>query len=206
MGEWEKAVTAFEEALKLNPETYNAAVWLAAVCAHLGRDEEAKAAAKIAISRRLPPFVFPPRVIMYRLIYKDRGLAHYVLEGLQKAGVVGTGPEYIHVSEEGQVTGEDLKTLFYPSRVSGLGPNGSQWSQEVTKDGKVTFRSASLAEGVDTGRSWLEGNKIWFQFQKYMYGMPYCLTAFKNPRGTPQGKDEYVVFTDFSTSTFSPEQ
>jgi TolB-like protein len=206
MGEWEEAVTAAEQALKLNPETYNAAVILAAAYAHLGRDEEAKAAARIARGWRSLDFVFPPPLMMYRWILEDRGVSNSLLEGLQKAGLVGTWPEYIHGSKEDQVTGEDLKTLFYPSKTIGLGSDGSQWSQEITKDGKVTFRSASLAGGVDTGRSWLEGDKIWFQFQKYMFGMAYCLTAFKNPRGTRQGEDEYVAFSDLSMSTFSPER
>ena len=128
------------------------------------------------------------------------------LEGLQKTGLVGQWPKYIHVSKENQVTGEDLKTLFYPSKVIGLGPDGSEWSQEVTKDGEVIFRSASLAEGVDTGRSWVEGDRIWFQFRKHTSGIAYCLTIFKNPRGTPQGKNEYVIFSDYAMSTFSPER
>jgi hypothetical protein len=72
--------------------------------------------------------------------------------------------------------------------------------------GEVIYRSASLPEGVDTGRSWVEGDRIWFQFQKHTSGIPYCLTTFKNPSGTPEGKDEYVVFSDFSMSTFSLER
>jgi TolB-like protein/tetratricopeptide (TPR) repeat protein len=225
MGEWEEAVTAAKQALKLNPEENFAAVgYLAAIYAHQGRDEEAKAVAQKFRRGRPPDFVFPPPLMFYRWPFKDRGVVYSVLEGLQKTGLVGQWPEYIHVSKEDQVTGEDLKTLFYPSKIIGLAPDGSEWAQEVTKDGEVIFRSASLkegvdtgktwgdaiyrsaslAEGVDTGRSWVEGDRIWFQFQKHTSGIAYCLTTFKNPRGTPQGKNEYVTFSDFAMSTFSP--
>jgi len=85
---------------------------------------------------------------MYRFAFEDRRVAYSELEGFQKTGLVGTTwPGYIHVSKEDQVTGEDLKTLFYPSKIIGVGPDGSPWSQEVTKDGKVTFRSESLGDG-----------------------------------------------------------
>jgi TolB-like protein/tetratricopeptide (TPR) repeat protein len=227
MGEWEEAVTAAKQALKLDPEdTWAAVGYLAAIYAHQGRDEEAKAVAHKFRRGKSPDYVYPPPLMFYRWAYKDRGVVYSVLEGLQKTGLVGQWPEYIHASKENQVTGEDLKKLFYPSKIIGIGPDGSEWSQEVTKDGQVTFRSpalaegvdtgktygeviyrsASIAEGVDTGRSWVEGDRIWFQFQKHTSGIPYCLTTFKNPRGTPQGKNEYVVFSDYSMSTFSRAQ
>ena len=206
MGQWEETVTATEKALKLNPETFTAAGILAAVYAHQGRDEEAKAVAQIFRRGRPPDYVYPPPSIMFRWGFKDRRSSDTLLDGLQKTGLVGQWPKYIHVSKEDQVTGEDLKTLFYPSNIIGLEADGSEWSQEVTKDGKVTFRSTSFAGGVDTGRSWLDGDKIWFQFNKYTYGMAFCLTTFKNSRGRPQEKNEYVVFSDLSMSTFSPER
>jgi TolB-like protein len=227
MGEWEEAVTAAKQALKLNPEdTFSAVGYLAAIYAHQGRDEEAKAVAHKFRRGKSPDYVYPPPVMFYRWALKDRGVSDSVLEGLQKTGLVGQWPAYINVSKEDQVTGEDLKKLFYPSKIIGIGPDGSEWSQEVTKDGEVTFRSpalaqgvdtgktygeviyrsTSIAEGVDTGRSWVEGDRIWFQFQKHTSGIPYCLTTFRNPRGTPEGKNEYVGFSDYSMSTFSRAQ
>jgi len=224
MGEWEEAVTAAKQALTLNPEdTWAAVGYLAAIYAHQGRDEEAKAVAHKFRRGKSPDYVYPPPLMFFRWALKDRGVSDSLLEGLQKTGLVGQWPAYIHASTENQVTGEDLKKLFFPSKIIGLGPDGSEWSQEVTKDGEVTFRSPALAQGVDTGktygeviyrsaslpekvdtgRSWVEGDRIWFQFQKHTSGIAYCLTTFKNPRGTPQGKDVYVVFSDFSMSTFS---
>ena len=58
LGEWEEAVTAAEKALKLNPETFTAAGYLAAVYAHLGRDKEAKAAAQNSLGVEHPTLFF----------------------------------------------------------------------------------------------------------------------------------------------------
>ena len=48
-----------------------------------------------------------------------------------------------------------------------------------------------------------EGDKVWMQFSKYLFGMPFCGTTFKNPRGTHEGKDEYVSFIDLTVRPFS---
>ena len=46
MGEWQETVTVIEKALKLNPELRAFAGYLASAYAHLGRDDESKAAAQ----------------------------------------------------------------------------------------------------------------------------------------------------------------
>jgi hypothetical protein len=110
------------------------------------------------------------------------------------------------VSREDQVTGKDLKAFYYPSKITGYSADGSQWSQEFAENGTVTFRAPGLQGGVDTGKSWLQGDKIWLQFQNYMSGMPYCRTTFKNPRGTPELKSEYVSYSDVQLIKFSRAQ
>jgi hypothetical protein len=56
---------------------------------------------------------------------------------------------------------------------------------------------------VDTGKMWFEGDKVWIQYSKFLFGMAFCLTTFKNPRGTHEGKDEYVQVSDLTMSPFS---
>jgi len=131
MGEWEEAVTAAKQALKLNPEdTWAAVGYLAAIYAHQGRDEEAKAVAHKFRRGKSPDYVYPPPLMFYRWAFKDRGPVYSILEDLQKTGLVGQWPAYIHASKQNQVTGENLKKLFYPSKINGLGPDGSEWSVE----------------------------------------------------------------------------
>jgi adenylate cyclase len=206
LNEWQGAAAAIEKALKLNPDlAIPAAAFLAASYAHLGRDKEAKAAAQ-TFRRGSPAPRFFPAGVMYFFPFKDRALAESFEEDLKRVGLLDPGPEYIHVSKEDQISGEDLRTFLYPSKISGVVADGSLFSQEFAKDGTVTMRGSYLPGGVETGKSWLEGDKIWMQFQKFAGGLPFCVTTFRNPRGTPRGNDEYVGFSDLTQTTYSRVQ
>jgi tetratricopeptide (TPR) repeat protein len=206
MGEWKEAVEVTEKALKLRPELRGLGVSvLSSAYAHLGRYEEAKAALETYSANKVSSFG-PAEPLMYALPFKDRETAESFLENLKKAGLIKPGPEYIHVSREDQVTGKDLKAFYYPSKITGYSADGSQRSQEFAENGTVIFRAPGLPGGVDTGKSWLQGDKIWLQFQNYMSGMPYCRTTFKNPRGTPEQKNEYVSYSDVQLIKFSRMQ
>ena len=148
----------------------------------------------------------PLERLMYDLPFRDKETADSFVENLKKSGLSEPGPEYIHVSREDQITGKDLKAFYYPSKITGYSADGSQWSQEFAENGTVTFRAPGLPGGVDTGKSWLQGDRIWLQFQNYMSGMPYCRTTFKNPKGTPEKKNEYVSFSDVQLIKFSRTQ
>ena len=206
MGEWKEAVEVTEKALKLRPELRGLAVSvLSSAYAHLGRYEEAKVALETYSAKKSTSFGVP-ETLMYDLPFKDRLAADSFVENLKKAGLFRPGPEHIHVSREDQVTGKDLKAFYYPSKITGYSADGSQWSQEFAENGTVTFRAPGLPGGVDTGKSWLQGDRIWLQFQNYMSGMPYCRTTFRNPRGTLEQKNEYVSYSDVQLIKFSRAQ
>jgi hypothetical protein len=198
MGEWQETVTATEKALKLNPELQFFGIILASAYAQLGRDEEAKAACQAYCIR--PPFD------MYFWPFKDRRVSDSFLEGLLKAGVSPIRLEWskvYQVSKEDQLTGDQLRAFYFPSTTAGYSQGGMDWSLEIAKDGTVTRREP-LRPGVeDTGKSWVEGDKLWFQFQKHYFGIAYCATTFRNPGGTPEGKSEYIGFNDVFTTRFS---
>ena len=111
--------------------------------------------------------------------------------------------DYIHVSKEDQLTGDALREFAYPLTTTALSPDGTQSSAEFAKDGSVALRSPYIPGGMDTGKSWLEGDKLCVQLQKWYFGMVNCGAWYKNPRGTPQGQDEYVRFNDTGPGTFS---
>jgi hypothetical protein len=201
-GEWQEAVTASEKAMELNPDIAAPAFFLASAYGHLGLNEKAEAALQVGQERsggNIRPYYFP---------FKDRQVEDSFLEGLTKAGVPNRSLVSMHVSKEDQLTGDDLKAFFYPSTTAGfMGTafRGSLFSQEIAKDGAVTSRPLGLGE-LDTGRSWLEGDTVCFQFQKAFSGMAYCSTIFKNPKGTPEAKNEYVGFNDVGWTWFSRAQ
>ena len=208
MGEWQETVTVIEKALKLNPELRAFAGYLASAYAHLGRDDEAKAAAQTfrrgSPGRRTFSALPPARRWMFFYPFKDRGVADSFLESLKRVGLLAPGPEYIHVSKKDQLTGAELRAFYCPSTITGLSVrDGSVWSVEITKGGTSTYRANFVPGGVDTGKMWFEGDKVWIQYSKFLFGMAFCLTTFKNPRGTHEGKDEYVQVSDLIMSPFS---
>jgi hypothetical protein len=79
-----------EKALKLNPELRAFAGYLASAYAHLGRDDEAKAAAQTfrrGSPRRHTVAALPPaRLWMSFYPFKDRGVADSFFESLKRAG------------------------------------------------------------------------------------------------------------------------
>jgi len=198
MGEWQEAVTATEKALKLNPETLTASAVLAAACAHLGRTEEVKAATQVW-SQQMGGL----RIRMSLLPFKDRRVEDSFVEGLIKAGFPSRWLVSIHVSKEDQLTGDDLRAFYFPSTTTGYARDIGEWTLEIAKDGTAILRSTALLGEVDSGRSWLEGDKFWLQFQKHYGGIAICATTFRNPTGTPETKNEYISFTDVLINRFT---
>jgi len=41
------------------------------------------------------------------------------------------------------------------------------------------------------------------KYQKRFWGLEFCQTVFRNPRGTDENKDEYFQFGDFGAVAFS---
>ena len=208
MGQWQETVTVIESALKLNPEYRAFAGFLASAYGHLGRDDEARAAAttfRRGSPSRVPFTALPPeRPWMFFYAFKDRKVADAFLDSLKRVGLIAPGPEYIHVSKKDQLTGAELKAFYFPSKITGYSViDGSEWSLENTKDGTVTLRAPFVPDGVDMGKMWIEGDKVWIQYSKFYFGIPFCYTTFKNPRGSYEGKDEYVSFLDLYLSPFS---
>jgi adenylate cyclase len=203
MGEWQEAATHIENALKLNPEDWSLSILLPIVYANLGRDEDAKAAARSCRRAAPPDPALTPQTQMYMWNFRDRGVADSFLKGLKKTGLLDPGPEHIYVSEEDQITGDNLKALLFPSTITGFMRNGSAWSLETSKDGTEILHVRELRGGMDTGRAWVEGDKYCQQFEWITYGLPDCQTVFKNPKGTPEEKNQYVSFSDVELSTFS---
>jgi TolB-like protein len=201
MGEYEEAATAIERALKQNPEIFREGTILASAYAHLGRNEEAKAACQT--------YTYRPHFHIYYWPFKDRGVANSFLKGLLKAGVeesrIEMAKDYLFTKDE-QLTGDDLRAFYYPSTTAGYSLQGLDWSLEIAKDGNVTIRSPEAPGGMDKGRSWLEGDKLWLQFQNYNHGIAYCSTTFRNPTGTLEGKNQYISFNDVWYSRFSRTQ
>jgi len=206
MEELEEAVGLYEKALRRNPE--NAPSWaggLAAYYALLGRDQETRALIESARKEMFAgPFTINLRYFMNSAPYKDRAVAERYVEGLLKAGVppAKIPGGYFPAFKENQLTGEEIKSLLFGSKITGYIFYPQQFWINFKKNGEVAWRGPGSIPS-DTGKSRIEGDTICWQYEKRFGGVEYCATIFRYPGGSYEGKDEYFWCTDFGFSNFS---
>jgi hypothetical protein len=206
MGETAEAANLMEQALRLNPEDGSPATPLAGFFGALGRDQDARA--MLEIRRKKPGAPSDVGGPMFLQPFKDRTLVDRYAEGLLKAGLAPAkiSGGYFPAFKENQLTGEEIKSLLFGSRTTGIsGYDDQQWWRNYKKNGEFTWRAASTFVGPssDNGKSRIEGDMICHQFQKSFWGLDFCGTVFRNPQGTNEGKDEYFFCNDYGFVPFS---
>ena len=137
---------------------------------------------------------------------KDRAMVDLWAEGFRKGGIpvrAFFGGDHLPAFGENRLTGEEIKTLLFDSRITGIDPiSGYQWWLDRTKNGKFTWRGTGPIAS-DTGNSWNEGDAICARYEKRFGGLEVCATVFRNPAGTYGKKDEYFYCSDLGFSPFS---
>jgi adenylate cyclase len=203
MGNLEEAANLIEKARRINPEFTGPFSYLAVIYGLLGRQKEAREALETFIKAWGGPVNPTLAAIMYPFPFKDRAVADRFAEGMVKAGIAGPPSAYFPSFKENQLTGEEIKKLLLGSKITGIsiGP-GQQWWVERKKNGETAIRGPE-PNSSDRGKSWVEGDLLCVQFQKRYWGIEYCMTVFRNPRGTYESKDEYLNITDYGFSPWS---
>jgi hypothetical protein len=84
-----------------------------------------------------------------------------------------------------------------------------EWRIHRTKDGKISYQgswpfSVLNPGGSGSGRSWIEGDMLYDQWNNIFRGLKYHMAVYHNPDGTPEMKNEYFFVTDFGIFPWSP--
>jgi hypothetical protein len=182
------------EALELNPDFYAAASVLAPAYAHLGRIEEARAAMEIyskGWGRSQPRL----EMAMYFFPFKNPEPAESLADGFLKAGMPGKPSGYFKVSDELKLNADEITSLFFGTEIAGFVGKNREWriGRMVNGEAKFWYRSKLIG----SGKSWVEGDALCNQWDKAIGGLKYCMDVFRNPEGTPEEKNEYVLLTDY---------
>lgn len=204
MGNLEEAAKLLERALQLNPETSSLPTgWLASTYGLLGREQEARAALDAHLKDSdMPRSLITLVVVMLFYPFKDAVIANRFAEGLVKAGMPGPPSAYLPAFKENQLTGKEIKSLFFGSTVTGFDLTGKQWWNERKENGDLISSGPGTIAG-DTGKSRIEGDSICTQFQKRLWGVECCSAVFRNPNGMRKGLDEYFNLSDYGFVSFS---
>jgi len=217
MGELAEAATFFEQVMRLHPEA-GLEIPLAAFYAALGRDQDARAMTEMR--RKKSGALHDVGVFMFGMPFRDRAIVDRYAEGLLKAGLAPAriSGGYFPAFKENQLTGQEIKSLLLGSRITGIDWDGQQWWVDREKNGEFTWRGPALKDpytrkiisaptlagpNSDRGKSRIEGDMICQQFQKSYWGLEFCGTVFRNPKGTNESKDEYFFCNDIGFTSFS---
>ena len=211
MGKLQEAVTLFERAHTHNPELRGLSAPLSAAYAHLGRDEEAQLAL-VNYRNEWSWWGWSPNLlrVMQFFPFKDPEVADRLADGLLKAGLPGQPSGYCKVSPAQKLTGGEIRSLVFGRTVTGLSLfSRLEWRIHRTKDGKISYQgswpfSVLNPGGSGSGRSWIEGDMLYDQWNNIFRGLKYHMAVYHNPEGTREMKNEYFFVTDFGIFPSSP--
>jgi hypothetical protein len=203
MGEIAEAARLMEQAIRINPENLSIATILAGFYGALGRHQEARAALELRGKAPGAPLDLVPA--MYPIPLKDRAVSDLYAEGLRRAGLppAKVSGGYFLAFKENQLTGEEIRRLLFGSKITGIYlSDGQQWWTDRKKNGEFTWRGPDPISS-DSGMSRIDGDMICSQFQKRLWGVEFCATVFRNPKGTFESKNEYFFCSDMWFTPFS---
>jgi len=168
---------------------------LIATYSHLGRNEEAQ-----VLFESLKKVMFPPVSLRRRMNfhpYNSPKVTGRLAQGLIKAGM----PEeaYYTVSDEDRLRGDKIRTLVFGRTMQSLEPMyGIERWYEIAKDGEATRPN-------NIGRFWIDNDMLCYQWQKLKSGLSEggCVPVFKNPSGSQERSDEYLLINEWGMSPFT---
>ncbi|TIP25039.1 MAG: guanylate cyclase [Mesorhizobium sp.] len=204
LGRFEDAAAALE---KIESQSENADFWtkytglvmLTATYGHLGRVADAA-----ATKEKLKPYLIDTGdgeltglLAMKDLPFKNYADLERVFEGLRKAGVPEL-PFGFDAKSKDRLTADEIKALFYGHEIQGRDSiSGEAYWRATAADG--SYR-ASLGALSFTGVSWFEGDVMCNANQLSPRG---CRAVFRNPAGTFEAKNEYIIFRHRDRFEFS---
>jgi len=193
-GNIQESLQLLERVIRLNPElSGSVALSQAMIYGIQGRNEEARTAYEIFLKSRMSP-VRGLKDIMPYFPFADPKTLDSFAAALIKAGVPGNLTDYDRILKENRISGQGVKSLLFGRKITGISKvTGEQTWWEWTKSGEFKVIRGAYQ---DAGKSWVEGNVFFVQFEKQFGGFPLGMTIFRNPDGSREGKNEYFMVSE----------
>jgi TolB-like protein/Flp pilus assembly protein TadD len=200
MEQHEQAISSFERVLNYNPN-FQVEHWLAITYADFGHQKEAEDAFKryqkkwfeslgLTSIGTYTKLDIQPQV--FNNPFRDPEVTKRFVEGLIKAGHPKPH-RYYEVSEENKLTGDEIRRLVFGRTGVGATVAGGSWTVKNGKDGSAFYEGYGLK---DRGRNWIEGDQLCDQYKIFLGGLKKCQELYRNPKGTPEGKNEFLWIND----------
>ena len=150
--------------------------------------------------------MYPVRKLNDILIYfpfADPKKLDRIADALVKAGAPGNPTDYYKILKENRINGQAVKSLLFGRKITGTSMiTGQQFWWEWSKSGEFKVIRGSF-QGI--GKSWVEGDVFFIQFEKIYGGFPYGTVIYKNPDGSSESRNQYFIVDDIGHITpFAP--
>jgi adenylate cyclase len=194
-GQYESAIEHLEKALEGGVENFQ---YLAMTYAELGRLEETNTTVKRLLVAT-PHYSLAYVRGIYTYYKRAEDLEHH-LAVLRKAGV----PEWPYGFQgraEDRLDGSAIDALTHDRTWAGHDAGGwGPFIQEFDEDGNVVFKGFN---SLLTGKATVEGDRLCIRFPSRNLGRKQCSHLYRNPEGTPEEQNEYVMVADTLILKFS---
>jgi len=190
----QESLQLLEKAKRLNPDLSGlVALYQAILYGVQGQNEEARTAYEIFLKSRMTP-VRSLNDIMPYFPFADAKKLDSFAAALIKAGVPGNPTDYQKILKENRLNGQEVKSLLFGRKITGISIiTGEQFWWEWAKSGEFKVLRGAYQ---DAGKSWIEGDVIFSQFEKQFGGIPYGSAIFRNPDGSKERGNEYYMVND----------
>ncbi len=194
--QYEKAIVPLQKGLEGGVEYFET---LAKTYARLGRLDEAKAMVDAILERFPGASLVDYRNDESKYYKRNEDLAHSI-ESLRLAGL----PEWpfgYEAKAQHRLDDAEIEAVTFGQQWTGTDTvNLGSFIQETSEDGKVAFRSGY---SLVTGRAWVEEGQLCLNFPTIDENRKRCAYLFRNPQGTAEEQNEYVLLGTVQIFEFS---
>ena len=139
--------------------------------------------------------------------FQQDAVLRHLAEGFRAAGGVERPPSpYLKLIPENRLSGAEIRALLFGREIRGEDYwLGDSWQQQRSADGEGrhiganTF-SATEDEGVESGESWVEGDRLCDRWSEADGGFTICVLIFRDP---DRGANHYYMVTDTGPHPFT---
>ncbi len=195
---FEQALGAFERS-RATMASFGLSEMLAMTYAQLGRLDDARSEVDELLKD------FPGLSIAYfRAIYahhKSKADLNFRIDSLRAAGLPDW-PFGYETRPEDRLNHEEIKELALGRTWVGQDNFGSPFIQQMNEDGKMAYRDPRY---LLSGEAWVERDTICYHFSGTNIGRERCHPIYRNPKGSPDSKNEFIEVGLISIHFFSPQ-
>ena len=193
----ERAIEAFSGARAARPHSEVLWTYLAAAHAELGQIAEARAAVD-ALSEIFPMAGLEYYKTLYSYVRRPEDLQR-LMDGLKAAGL-SKWPYGFHASETDRLNGSELPDVVLGTTWAGRHAQGVSFLQQTNKDGVFAYRSKN---SIQTGTYAIRDDKVCQRIQGSTLDNEMCGYIYRNPGGTAESQNEFIIVTPNSLRYFS---